>query len=239
MKYYSFCFADLSDKDRGKLIKGSVIPRPIAWITTYNEDRSINLAPFSYFNMLNTSTMMVSFLRTGLGAGTVGPTGARVSTAGQKDTARNILRSGEAVVHIPSRSLIRQVDLSSAPLPYGESELLAANLTATPSRSVEVPGIAEAQIRLEVQLYQHLEIPFADGRLASLGADGVTTEFEVDKLAIESDLMILRVVAAHFSEEVYDPAKGYVLHEQLDPLARLGGPSYSGIDPVSDFERAF
>ena len=228
MKYYSFSFDELSAKDRGKFIKGSIIPRPIAWITTLNEDDSVNLAPFSYFNLLNTSTVMVSFFRPEKDAGVadlVAPSKQLKDTPLKdtplKDTPRNILRTGEAVIQIPSRSLIAQVDLSSAPLPYGESELLASHLSTVSSTRVKVPGVAEALIRLEVTLYQHVEIPFADNS------------------GIESDLILMRVVEAHFAESVFDPDKHYILADKLDPLSRLGGPDYAGIDQVKDFKRAF
>ena len=46
-------FDKIDEKNRMKLVKGSVIPRPIAWITSLNEDGSINLAPFSYFNVIS------------------------------------------------------------------------------------------------------------------------------------------------------------------------------------------
>ncbi len=237
MKYYSFSFDELSAKDRSKFIKGSIIPRPIAWITTLNEDGSVNLAPFSYFNLLNTSTVMVSFFRPEKDvrvADPVAPSKNLVAPSKHlvapskhlkdtplKDTPRNILRTGEAVIQIPSRSLIAQVDLSSAPLPYGESELLASHLSTVSSTRVKVPGVAEALIRLEVTLYQHVEIPFADNS------------------GIESDLILMRVVEAHFAESVFDPDKHYILADKLDPLSRLGGPDYAGIDQVKDFKRAF
>ena len=54
-------FETLDHKTRQKIVKGSVIPRPIAWITSLNETGSINLAPFSYFNVISSTLLMVSF----------------------------------------------------------------------------------------------------------------------------------------------------------------------------------
>lgn len=206
MDYISRNFKDLSSQERAKIVKGSVIPRPIAWISSLNEDGSTNLAPFSYFSMLNSSTMSVSFRR---------------ENDTQKDTARNILRSGEAVVHIADRSLIAALDLSSKPLPPGESEVELTGLTLTGSTTVRTPAISEAKIRLEVTLQQHLELD----------------NFEGDE--IESDLLLLRVQAAHIRSDIYDKEKNYINHDLLDPLARLGGPYFAGIDPIDGFEREF
>ena len=91
---------NLDSKTRQKIVQGSVIPRPIAWLTTLNTDNSINLAPFSYFTMLSSTMVGVSIQR----------------VAGkQKDTARNLLRTKEAVIQIPDRSLLKLMDLSAKP----------------------------------------------------------------------------------------------------------------------------
>lgn len=206
MEYKTIDFKDMNDKERSKLIKGSIIPRPIAWISSQNENGSVNLAPFSYFSMLGSSLMSVSFIR---------------QNNVQKDTARNILRTGEAVVHIADRSLIAPLDLSSKPLLAEESEVELTGMTLIDSTVVQTPGIKEAKIRMEARLEKHLELDnFSGGQ-------------------IESDLLILRVLAIHLREDIYNEEKNYIDHKSLDPLARLGGPYFAGIDPVTDFERQF
>lgn len=206
MDYHSFRFADLTAKARMKLVKGSVIPRPIAWVTSRNTDGTHNLAPFSYFNMLSSSVLAIAFTRQG---------------EVQKDTARNILREREAVVHIGDRSLIEALDLSSAELPENESEVDLTGLTLIPSAIVGVDSLAEAKIRLEASLEQHLELMNYEGS------------------AVESDLILLRVQAVHVRDDIFDAERGYILHGALDPLARLGGPYYSTIEEVEGFERQF
>ena len=206
MEFKTKYFKDLNAKERAKIIKGSVIPRPIAWISSLNENGSTNLAPFSYFSMLNSSLMSVSFIRlNGI----------------KKDTARNILRTGEAVVHIADRSLIYALDLSSKPLAPDESEVDLTGLTLTASSAIQTPGIEEAKIRLEVTLHKHIELE----------------NFAGDE--IESDLLLLRVVAAQIRADIYNEEKNYIDHNLLDPLSRLGGPYFATIAPVTDFEREF
>ena len=81
MSYHSFDYDELTPKAHFKLSKGSIIPRPIAWISSRNSDGSHNLAPFSHFNLASSSLLMVSFMRK--------PTADDVQD-GLKDTARNL-----------------------------------------------------------------------------------------------------------------------------------------------------
>lgn len=136
MSKHKLDFNNLSSKDRGKIVKGSVIPRPIAWITSLNVDGSVNLAPFSYFTVLSSTLLAVSFQKT---------------KREKKDTLVNIMREKEAVVHIVDKSLISQMDLSAKPLARNVSEVDLVNLDLEPSLKVKTPGLSKALIRLEVE----------------------------------------------------------------------------------------
>lgn len=138
-------FNNLSKKDQGKIVKGSVIPRPIAWITSLNDNGSTNLAPFSYFTVLSSSLLAVSFQKT---------------ANSKKDTFVNIMREKEAVIHIVDKSLLEQMDLSAKPLDRNVSEVDLTNLKLEPSLKVKTPGLSEALIRLEVTLVS--SIPLMD-----------------------------------------------------------------------------
>src|SRR5699024_3911685 len=95
MSKINFDFDLIENELRSKLLKGSVIPRPIAWISTLNETGTLNLAPFSYFNVVSSTMMIVSFMR---------------MEASQKDTFVNLMREKEAVVHIVDYSLLEKMD---------------------------------------------------------------------------------------------------------------------------------
>lgn len=150
MSYVYKDFDLLNKKEQGKLLKGSIVPRPIAWISSCNKDDLVNLAPFSYFNMVNSSTVMVSFQRTG---------------NIKKDTANNILLKKEAVINIANESLIKELDDSSITLDSNVSELRLSNLKLVKSNKVSIPGILEAPIRLEVKLLNHIELMNYDNSL--------------------------------------------------------------------------
>ena len=60
-----------------------------------------------------------------------------------------------------------------------------------------------------------------------------------EETEVEADMILMRVQAVHVREDIFDADKGYILHEALNPLARLGGPYYSVIKTVEGFERQF
>lgn len=136
----------LDKKQQYKLVSGSVIPRPIAWITSLSKDGSVvNAAPFSFFSAASNELplLTVAILRKD---GVI------------KDTARNILDQKEAVVHIVDQSVVEEMNRTSAPLPPDQSEIDQTQLTLIDSLSVKVPSIAEAKIRFEGILHQYIPV---------------------------------------------------------------------------------
>ena len=136
-------FALLDLKQRSKLIKGSIVPRPIAWISTLNENGSTNLAPFSYFNVVADNILSVSFLP---------------GASHNKDTLRNILRNKEAVINTATLDLVDLMNESSLSYKPEESEAELLNITMGSSQRIKTPSIKDAKINLEVKLLQHIPI---------------------------------------------------------------------------------
>ena len=129
-----------------KLLSGLVTPRPIALISTIDEDGRINAAPFSFFNVFGSQPPIV----------VVAPGDREPGVP--KDTARNIRRTGEFVINLSSESMAEKMVACAASLPAGVSELEHAGLTAAPSTVVKPPRIAEAPVSLECQEWSTLEI---------------------------------------------------------------------------------
>lgn len=134
----------LTDKEKKKFLIGSVIPRPIALVATMSDD-VINVAPFSYFNIVTYNPPMLSIA-------------VQRANGESKDTARNILEDKQAVVHIVDADNVEQANNTSAPLSKGESELGVSNFTTTESSVVEVPGLNEVKVRYETELYENVVI---------------------------------------------------------------------------------
>lgn len=135
-------FKDLKVSEQRKISQGSVIPRPIAWVSTINENGTINLAPFSYFSQLSPTLLSVSFLK---------------QKGESKHTYLNIMRTKEAVVHISTFDQIDLIDESSMDLNYNESEADILNIEMSDSVLINTPRIKDAPISFEVKLEDTLD----------------------------------------------------------------------------------
>lgn len=130
------------------LLIGLVAPRPIALVTSMNEQGGLNAAPFSAYNYLCTDPPIVG----------IGVTDRPASSFVPKDTARNIRRTGEFVVNVVTEDIARQMNVCATDFPAEISELDMANLSTTPSSVVKVPRIAQAHAALECREYTTMEI---------------------------------------------------------------------------------
>lgn len=160
-----------SERDNYKLLIGSIIPRPIAFVTTQSEDEIVNGAPFSYFNIVSSNPPMVSLA--------IQRPGGRV-----KDTARNIYGNQQFVVHIVDDENVAKINETAASLPAAESEIELANLTLVPSEYISVPGVKEAKVRMECRLIQ--AIPFGEEEPGSDLFIGEVVRFHVDEAIYEN-----------------------------------------------------
>ncbi|MGE4159752.1 MAG: flavin reductase family protein [Planctomycetota bacterium] len=130
-----------------------------------------------------------------------------------KDTARNIRHHGEFVVNICSRNLAPEVSLSAGDWPPEVSEVKLSNLHTLPGTQVKVPRIQEAAAQMECQL----------DRIITVGDNHI-------------DLVLGKVVAIHVREDLVDE-RGRVNVLKLDPLARLSGDDFCGIDGIFNIPR--
>ncbi len=122
-----------------KLLTKTVIPRPIAFVTSVSEKSVLNGAPFSYFNVHSAKPPMLSV--------TVGKRDGE-----QKDTARNIGSSREFVVHLTTEENVEAFNQASKSLPPEESEIERYGLTAIKSTYVAPLSIKESPVRFECVL---------------------------------------------------------------------------------------
>ena len=131
-----------------KLLVGLVAPRPIALITSMDEQGRLNAAPFSAYNYLCTDPPIVG----------VGVTNRPGEPHTPKDTARNIRRTGEFVVNVVTEDIAEKMNLCATDFPPEMSEVELAGFTTAPSQTVKVPRLAEAHAALECREYTTMEI---------------------------------------------------------------------------------
>jgi flavin reductase (DIM6/NTAB) family NADH-FMN oxidoreductase RutF len=180
--------------------KAVVAPRPIGWVATLNENGSVNLAPYSFFNGIAEEPPCVMYASTG-----------RNRFGMDKDTLRNVERTGEFVLNLASWDLRDAVRSSGVPLPYGESELSATGLTPAPSSTIATPRVAEARAALECRWLQSVPVPGTEERHRSFVVFG-------------------RVLAIYVEDSMI--VDGIVEPGRLKPLCRLGYNHYGVVEEV-------
>ena len=135
-----------------KLLTGSVLPRPIGWISTVDADGRPNLAPFSFFSVVCASPPTVVFCPM-----------IRGVDGKAKDTLNNVRATGEFVVNIVSEELAEAMNLSSVESPPEVNEFEFARVTAAPSVMVRPPRVRESRVHFECRVRQIVEISSAPG----------------------------------------------------------------------------
>jgi flavin reductase (DIM6/NTAB) family NADH-FMN oxidoreductase RutF len=167
-------FTSLTPRDAYGWMISTILPRPIAWVSTISLEGKTNLAPFSFFQGVTANPPTLLFI----------PVNDRFGN--KKDTIRNLEQVPEFVVNLVPFALGEQMNHTSAQLPYGESEFDRFGIASTPAERVRPPRVAAAPVAFECTLDRFVHIgegPLAAnvvfGRIvlahvsdAVLGADG-------------------------------------------------------------------
>lgn len=138
--------ATLDPVHRYKLLTGSVVPRPIGWISTVDDAGVRNLAPYSFFQVASTTPPVLLFSG-----------GRREGTP--KDSVLNALSTGGFVAHIADVGRLEAVNATSVEAPPKVDEFDHAGLEAIPSERVAAPRVADAPVAFECELLHHYEVP--------------------------------------------------------------------------------
>lgn len=137
--------ANTSQKDIYKILTGTVIPRPIGWVSSISESGLPNLAPFSFFNAVGEDPphIMFSTVRSG-------------NT--NKDTLNNVLATKQFVVNMATEDLVDAMNATSVNLPPDGNEFEYAGLTAIASHIVAAPRVKESPVSFECELVHHYSL---------------------------------------------------------------------------------
>lgn len=146
-------FTALRPREAYSWMVSTILPRPVAWVSTISAEGRTNLAPFSFFQGVTANPPTLMFV----------PVNTRDGT--KKDTVRNIEAVPEFVVNLVSFALAEQMNQTAAGLPYGESEFEAFGIASAPSEKVRPPRVAAAPVAFECTLDRILTL--GDGPLAA------------------------------------------------------------------------
>jgi flavin reductase (DIM6/NTAB) family NADH-FMN oxidoreductase RutF len=136
---------DLTARQRYQLVISLVVPRPIGWISTRSMDGGRNIAPFSFFNAVSASPMLV--------AASIGR-----RSSGPKDTLTNIRQTGVFVVNLVADKHLESMVRTSGDWPPDIDEFADAGLTAGDAEKVDAPYVVDAAAAFECRLFREVEL---------------------------------------------------------------------------------
>ena len=190
--------AALTALDRYRLLTGTIIPRPVAWITTVSDEGLVNLAPFSFFQGVTATpaTVMVCIAH----------------REPEKDTLANLRASGEAVIHLVPPPLLDAMHASSAEYPRTVSEAEALGLGVVPSEKVRPPRLVGAEVAFECRVASITPVGTPPTSLVLLEVLGVHLDPAITAADGQPDPARLRTVARLGGDNYLDPASWGLLH---------------------------
>lgn len=124
-----------------RLLTATVVPRPIAWVSTTSAAGTDNLAPHSFFTVACVSPPVVQF-----------------TSVGRKDSVRNIEETGQFVVSLAPEHLFEQINATATAFPRGISEFDAVGIAREPSLRVKPPRVAASPVALECELHSMVRL---------------------------------------------------------------------------------
>lgn len=167
MDYVSIDPGAQARKDNYKLLIGSVLPRPIAFVTSISGDGVVNAAPFSFYNVVCVEPPMIGF-----------SCGRKVDGE-RKDTARNIAEIGEFVVHVVDADNVSMVNETGIDFPPHVSEVEELGFHVMESTKVRVPRLKEAKIQMECKLHNIIKLGRSEGQPQSDFIIGEIVQFHI------------------------------------------------------------
>lgn len=189
--------AEQTPQDTYKLLVGSVVPRPIAFVSSMDAHGVRNLAPFSFFTVASANPPIVCFCPMVRGAG-------NSNLLSSKDTLRNIIATREFVLNIVSEEFASQMNACSAELPPEVDEFEVSGLTPLASEVVRPPRVAESHVQMECRLEQVVH---------------VSTE------PLGGSLVLGQVLRFHIRESLLDNFR--IDPDKLRAIGRMAGSTYA------------
>lgn len=162
----------LEAQQRYKLLIGSVIPRPIAFVSTMGKDGVRNVAPYSFFNVVCFNPIILAFFP------------IRYKKGDEiKDTVRNIQETGEYCINVSTEELASQITIASGLYDYEKDEFDLTGLTPVESKMIKPPGVGESPVRFECVLDRMIR--FGDDAGGSDGIFGKVVSMYIDDALID------------------------------------------------------
>lgn len=159
-----------------KLLTGTIIPRPIGWISTVSKDGINNLAPFSFFNAVGEDPphVMFSTVRSG---------------NKNKDTLNNVLETGQFVVNLVTEDIVEKMNATSESVAADVDEFVLGALTPIPCEKVAPMRVLESKVSMECELVHHYSLENSSDGGATI-IIGKVVMFHVDEEIMQENYRI-------------------------------------------------
>jgi flavin reductase (DIM6/NTAB) family NADH-FMN oxidoreductase RutF len=198
-----------------KLLISSVVPRPIAWVSTVDPLGVRNVAPFSFFMAITDDPPTIAFSSSPRPAAPgEGPGPTSSAPRPKKDTLQNAEATGSFVVNVVDDALAEQMNVTSGEYGPDVDEFALAALEAAPSVKVAAPRVARAPIAMECQLIR--TIPVGNR---------------------PHHLVLGEIVYFHVRDDLYDARTGRLDMHRLRPVGRLAGNLYTRVHDIFEMVR--
>lgn len=201
---------EIPTRDLHQYLLGSVAPRPIAFVSTKDENGNDNLAPYSFFNAFSSNPPILVF-----------SSNRRVVDNTTKDTLHNVQQSGECVINMVNYDIVRQMAVTSVQFDQGVSEFEMAGLTPIPSDHVKAMRVKESPVNIECKVKEIIT-------LGEHGGAGHLVICEVICMHIDDNVIDNGRINPHkidlmgrMGRAYYTRASGDAIHTIVQPVTEM------------------
>ncbi len=201
-------------------LQGAIAPRPIAFASTIDKNGTVNLSPFSFFNMFSTKPPILIF-----------SPARRVRDNTTKHSLENVLEISEVVINVVNYDLVQQASLASTEYEKGVDEFVKAGLTALPSVFVKPPRVAESPVSFECKVTQVMPLGNEGGAGNLIFCEILLMHIKEEILNDKGQILPNKIdLVARLGGDWYCRASGNALFEVAKPLTTKG----IGIDQLPE-----
>jgi len=199
-------------KDMHQYLLASVAPRPIAFVSTIDENGNDNLAPYSFFNAFSSNPPIVVF-----------SSNRRSDNNTTKDTLHNIEQNMEAVINVVSHDIVRQMTLTSIDFDKGVSEFVKGGFTPIPSDIVKPSRVKESPVQMECKVDQIIPLGTGPGAGHLIVCNVVKMHIDDRVLDDQNRIDINKIdLMGRMGRAFYVRASGEAVMPILQPFNQMG-----------------
>lgn len=210
--FRTYTIAEMKPADVQALLQGAIGPRPICFASTIDTRGSVNLSPFSFFNMFSSNPPVLVF-----------SPARRVRDNTTKHTLENVMEVPEVVINVVNYAMVQQTSLASTEYPKLENEFIKAGLTPERSDMVKPPRVKESPVQIECKVTQIIPLGDKGGAGNLVICEVLLVHVNVDVLNALGKIDQEKIdLVARMGGDWYTRAHGEALFEVPKPLTTLG-----------------